>query len=1119
MFCKCCQDSTFLKKLNQLAQNNEHKLSLNTNINQSQSQLLGPLGLGVVAPSNNIYIDSLSWVGSKWNWSQGSTNKLKYCFAPAYSVEDCPQGVKNLNYDNVNQQEVPISTTVWNEDEKTAMRLGLQKWTEIVGMDIEEVIATSQGDENNADLKFYVTTDSNFEALGAQFGPHSSPYHGIGVYLRNTGDLWSTSLQPGGFGFFVILHELGHGLGLAHPHDIGGGSYGASSNGRFPGVIIIEEQKDEFIEKGNNDLNQCVFTVMSYVTTRTDLTPSSYEPYGFLKGPMGFDIATMEHLYGLSDNFNNGNDVYIITEGEVGGVDGYTCIYDSGGTDLIQYNGNKIVTIDLRAGTLQNEPGGGGFISKVDQSNIYSGFSIANGVTIEDATGGSNNDTIYQVDSVSNVIDGRTGIDTVIYQNNFEDYSLDNISGDGTHLIVSNGSAEDILYNIEKLQFKNITIDTSMVYSNSTYLSDILTPITISELNNIITHDIVITDNPNQLESLEVLLKNIKHTWVGDLIITLKNIDTNTEVILSNLSGSGKYGSSANNFVNVILSDNALSDIDSISTENNISGKYYPSNNGGDNRTFLNVFNNQNINSRWRLQITDTYPSADNGQLIEWGLKFYYNKSGGNDETTSVYSSSPELEINNSNRVITDDIVINDNGQSVLDLVVVINDLEHAYVGDIKMTLTKIDSGVSLVLMNKAGTDTPYGSSGNNFVDLVLTDEALESIDSIPSEGTDYTGEYKPSDNSPNPTELSSFDGLDINGTWRLQIEDTYPSVDHGTLKQWSLRIRHNQVNQAPVFKDVEADDGTYTTGDIISIIVSWDKIVIVSGTPYPELKLSNNAVANYISGSNSKSLIFNYQVSSGKDISDLKVSNYIGTITDSAGNQAQNIIDGDLGSVIIDTTGPTFGSVSALNGTYTTNDTVKITVSWNENVVVSGIPQLQLSNDAEANYDTVFNSKSLIFNYTVSSTDNDTADLQVSGYTGTITDTAGNTAENFSNKDLGSVIIDTTAPKFVSVSAPTGTYTVNQTIQIMVSWDKNVSINLSSQPHLILVDGSHGYYQSGSGSPNLVFEYTISTAPNNELKIDSYSGNITGSGGLAAQQIPNDTDKSVVGIWKLHVS
>ena len=44
-------------------------------------------------------------------------------------------------------------------------------------------------------------------------------------------------------------------------------------------------------------------------------------------------------------------------------------------------------------------------------------------------------------------------------------------------------------------------------------------------------------------------------------------------------------------------------------------------------------------------------------------------------------------------------------------------------------------------------------------------------------------------------------------------------------------------------------------------------------------------------------------------------------------------------------------------------------------------------------------------------------------------------------------------------------------------------------------------------------------STPNNELKIDSYSGNITGSGGLAAQQIPNDTDKSVVGIWKLHVS
>ena len=32
------------------------------------------------------------------------------------------------------------------------------------------------------------------------------------------------ALEQGGFGLITIIHELGHGLGLAHPHDKGGRS-------------------------------------------------------------------------------------------------------------------------------------------------------------------------------------------------------------------------------------------------------------------------------------------------------------------------------------------------------------------------------------------------------------------------------------------------------------------------------------------------------------------------------------------------------------------------------------------------------------------------------------------------------------------------------------------------------------------------------------------------------------------------------------------------------------------------------------------------------------------------------------------------------------------------------
>jgi serralysin len=62
----------------------------------------------------------------------------------------------------------------------------------------------------------------------------------------------------------------------------------------------------------------------------------------------------------------------------------YSSIWDGGGTDEIRYTGAANATIDLRAATLKYEVGGGGFVSYAH--GIFGGFTIANGVTIENAT-------------------------------------------------------------------------------------------------------------------------------------------------------------------------------------------------------------------------------------------------------------------------------------------------------------------------------------------------------------------------------------------------------------------------------------------------------------------------------------------------------------------------------------------------------------------------------------------------------------------------------------------------------------------------------------------------------------------------------------------------------------
>ena len=44
--------------------------------------------------------------------------------------------------------------------------------------------------------------------------------------------------------------------------------------------------------------------------------------------------------------------------------------------------------------------------------NIWGGWTVASGVTIENAIGGKYNDSIYE-NKLSNVIDGKGGIDTI----------------------------------------------------------------------------------------------------------------------------------------------------------------------------------------------------------------------------------------------------------------------------------------------------------------------------------------------------------------------------------------------------------------------------------------------------------------------------------------------------------------------------------------------------------------------------------------------------------------------------------------------------------------------------------------------------------------------------------
>lgn len=209
-----------------------------------------------------------------------------------------------------------------------------------------------------------------------------------------------SGLSRGGYDYVTWLHEIGHALGLAHPHDTGGGS------STFPGVIA------EFDSYGSYDMNQGVYTTMSYNDGWKYFSASMSSQSGWQSTMMALDVAALQYLYGANTTYASGNNNYILSDsGSVGAS--YKCIWDTGGDDVIWYGGKFSVTIDLRPATLRAEYGGGGFMTYVSGTPLtYGGFTIANGVVIEHAYSGGGNDTLVG-NGAANALFAYSGKDTL----------------------------------------------------------------------------------------------------------------------------------------------------------------------------------------------------------------------------------------------------------------------------------------------------------------------------------------------------------------------------------------------------------------------------------------------------------------------------------------------------------------------------------------------------------------------------------------------------------------------------------------------------------------------------------------------------------------------------------
>ena len=179
------------------------------------------------------------------------------------------------------------------------------------------------------------------------------------------------------------------------------------------------------------------------------------------------------------------------------------------------------------------------------------------------------------------------------------------------------------------------------------------------------------------------------------------------------------------------------------------------------------------------------------------------------------------------------------------------------------------------------------------------------------------------------------------------QADNTAPTVS-------SLAITSDTGDDDTNFDD----DGVYGIGDSIKVTVTFSESVSITGTPQLELDIGDGTgdAAEYESVAGS-AVVFSYTVAEG-DLDDdgiaigaNKLTLNSGSIKDAADNAANlshDALSAQTGHKV-DGVRPTISSVSLVSstggsdGVYTAGETITASVEFDEDVIVSGGPQLEL--------------------------------------------------------------------------------------------------------------------------------------------------------------------------------
>jgi serralysin len=283
------------------------------------------------------------------------------------------------------------------------------------------------------------------------------------AYFPKTGSVWFNNDYDdvktpviGDYGYLTFIHELGHALGLDHMGEYNGsGSWAPSS---YQDTTVLSVMSYFGPDHGDDGKNSIMWA--DWVKNGTTYSAQT---------PMLNDVMAIQAMYGVETTTRTGATTYGFNSNITGSAaqifdfdineNPILCIFDSSGNDTLDLSGfSSQSSISLVAGSFS------------DCNQMTNNISIAYTAVIENAVGGSADDTITGND-VANMltggrgndhIDGADGNDIAIFSGAYANYTIKSL-GTGSYTVTDNigNDGVDTLTSIEILRFSDRDVGSS----------------------------------------------------------------------------------------------------------------------------------------------------------------------------------------------------------------------------------------------------------------------------------------------------------------------------------------------------------------------------------------------------------------------------------------------------------------------------------------------------------------------------------------------------------------------------------------------------------------------------------------------------------------------------------